>query len=630
MSASTEPMTELPAGVPATLKSVFGFDAFRPGQAEIIAAVLAGEDVLAVMPTGSGKSLCYQLPAILRPGLTVVVSPLIALMRDQVRQLQSLGVEAASLNSSIDYEESREIRRALRDGRLKLLYVAPERLTRPDTIEMLDEVGVGLLAIDEAHCVSQWGHDFRPEYLRLGDIGRQIRCLQSLALTATADGPTRADIVEKLFRRPPRTFVRSFDRPNLHLAMQPKDNARRQIARFLEPRKGQSGIVYCASRRKTEDLATHLGLAGFRALPYHAGMAQADRDANQDVFMQEDGVVMVATVAFGMGIDKPDVRFVAHADLPQNVEAYYQEIGRAGRDGLPADTLTLYGLDDMRLRRLQIEEGEAGEERKRIERQRFNALVALCESPRCRRQTLLAYFGEASEPCGRCDLCQGDVEVFDGTVEAQKAMSAILRTGERFGTEHVVNILVGNATEAVRRWGHDGLKTFGVGKDRDVAAWRSILRQIYAAGLISLDIVEHGRWSLTERGYRVLRGEERLDLRSDVAERSAGRKARKPVVSTAADGADATLLAALKALRQSLAKAQRQPAYVIFPDRTLIELAAVKPTTRDQLLGIHGIGEAKLRRYGTAFLDVVLRHRGANAVDDGAPSGSAAAATGED
>ena len=617
-------MSELAAAKTA-LKSVFGFDAFRPGQPEIIGAILDGENVLAVMPTGSGKSLCYQLPALLRPGLTVVVSPLIALMRDQVRQLQQLGVEAAALNSSIEYEESRRIRQSIRDGTLKLLYVAPERLTRPDTVEMLDDAGVGLLAIDEAHCVSQWGHDFRPEYLRLGEVREQIRATQTMALTATADGPTRADIVEKLFRLPPRTFVRSFDRPNLHLAMQPKDNARKQIAAFLESHRGESGIVYCASRKKTEELATHLGLAGYKTLPYHAGMPQPARDANQDTFMQEDGVVIVATVAFGMGIDKPDVRFVAHADLPANVEAYYQEIGRAGRDGLPADTMTLYGLDDMRLRRLQIEEGEAGEDRKRIERQRFNALVALCESPRCRRQTLLAYFGEQSAACGRCDLCQGDIEVFDGTVEAQKAMSAILRTGERFGTEHLVNVLTGSATEAIRRYGHDTLKTFGVGKDRDGNGWRSIIRQIYAAGLISLDIVEHGRWTLTEHGRRVLRGAEKLELRTDVANRAVGKKAKRraaEAVAVETGGADGALLAALKTLRQTLAKAQRQPAYVIFPDRTLIELASIRPATKEQLLGIHGIGEAKLKRYGTAFLDVVLRHKLANAVDGGARPGS--------
>jgi ATP-dependent DNA helicase RecQ len=346
-------------------------------------------------------------------------------------------------------------------------------------------------------------------------------------------------------------------------------------------------------------------------------MPQEARNANQDVFMQEDGVVVVATVAFGMGIDKPDVRFVAHADLPQNVEAYYQEIGRAGRDGLPADTMTLYGLDDMRLRRLQIEEGESSEARKRIERQRFNALVALCESPRCRRQTLLAYFGEQSESaCGRCDLCEGGVETYDGTVEAQKAMSAILRTGERFGTEHLVNILMGNLTEAIRRYGHDTLKTFGVGKDRDINGWRSILRQIYAAGLISLDIVEHGRWTLTEQGHRVLRGDGRVDLRSDLARKATSPRSKKRAAQAAAidlSGGDGDLLKALKTLRQTLAKAQRQPAYVIFPDRTLLELAAKRPATTDEMLEIHGIGEAKLQRYGRAFLDVVLRHRNAPA-----------------
>jgi ATP-dependent DNA helicase RecQ len=594
------------------LKTVFGFDGFRPGQQEIVEAVLAGEDVLGVMPTGSGKSLCYQLPAIIRPGLTVVVSPLIALMRDQVRQLQGVGIEAASLNSANDLAENRRAHQGLRELKLKLLYVAPERLARPETVDMLTRADVRLLAIDEAHCVSQWGHDFRPEYLEIGRVRDEIGCRQSIALTATADAPTRADIAGRLFRAPPRTFVRSFDRPNLHLAMQPKDNSRRQISDFLKAHAGSSGIVYCASRKRTEELAGFLTQAGHRALAYHAGMEQPLRAANQDIFMQEDGVVIVATVAFGMGIDKPDVRFVCHADLPQNVEAYYQEIGRAGRDGLPAATLTLYGLDDMRLRRVQIEESDAPEARKRIERQRFNALVALCESPRCRRQTLLAYFGEQAEPCGRCDLCEGGVSVFDGTIEAQKAMSAMLRTGERFGSEHLVGILTGAETEAIRRYGHDRLPTYGVGKDRSANQWRSILRQIYAAGLTSLDIAEHGSWSLTERGRRVLRGEDRVELRSDITMvRTSARKraaAAAEALPEALPEADTGLLKALKALRTTLAKAQGQPAYVIFPDRTLIELAARRPGTREQLLSIHGIGEAKLKRYGQAFLDVVLRH----------------------
>ncbi len=411
------------ANASALLHSVFGFNAFRPGQEEIVDAVLAGENVLAVMPTGSGKSLCYQLPAIARPGLTLVVSPLIALMRDQVRALTAAGVVAGSLNSSNEPAENSRVMGLLRRRELRLLYVAPERLARPDTVEMLAESDVSMMAIDEAHCVSQWGHDFRPEYLSLGNVARQIGGrLQTLAFTATADAPTRNDIVDKLFAAPPRVFVRSFDRPNLRLAFKPKERSSRQVLAFVRSHEAESGIIYCASRRKVEELAEALKAAGVNALPYHAGLDKAVRDSNQDAFQQQDGVVMTATVAFGMGIDKPDVRFVCHADLPANVEAYYQEIGRAGRDGLAADTLTLYSLGDMQLRRLQIEQGEQPDERKRIERQRLGALLALAEAPRCRRQTLLAYFGEASQPCGNCDLCQEGVELFDGTIDAQKAM----------------------------------------------------------------------------------------------------------------------------------------------------------------------------------------------------------------
>ncbi len=598
----------------ASLKSVFGFADFRPGQAEIIGAVLAGRDVLAVMPTGSGKSLCYQLPAIMRPGVTVVVSPLIALMRDQVRQLTAFGIEAGSLNSANDADENRRVHQALRSGRLKLLYVAPERLARPDTLALLAGSNVSLLAIDEAHCVSQWGHDFRPEYLSIGTLRAELGQVPAIALTATADAPTRDDIVKKLFPREPENFIRSFDRPNLHLLMLPKDNASRQIAGFIAARRGMSGIVYCASRKRTEELAHSLAAAGHRTLPYHAGMEQGLRNENQDTFLREDGVVMVATVAFGMGIDKPDVRFVCHADLPANVEAYYQEIGRAGRDGLPAETFTLYGLDDMRLRRLQIEQGEAPEERKRIERQRFNALVALAESPRCRRQTLLAYFGEAAEPCGHCDLCQEGVAMVDGTIEAQKAMSAMARTGERFGTEHLVNLLVGNATDAILRYEHDRLPTFGVGKDRPVEAWRAIFRQIYAAGLIGLDIVGHGRWVLTDLGLQVLRGKARVELRRDAVEGNGAKRGQKkqagrPMLAEAElSGADNALLADLKALRRQLATEQNQPAYVVFSDRTLLELASKRPDSLGRMAEIHGIGAAKLERYGALFLDLLQRH----------------------
>lgn len=587
------------------LNDVFGFKNFRPGQEEIVQAVLDGEDVMAVMPTGSGKSLCYQLPALVRDGLTVVVSPLIALMRDQVGQLRAYGVSAASLNSANDMTENRRVRDMLRDRSLRLLYVAPERLTREDTVDLLREGGASLLAVDEAHCVSQWGHDFRPEYLSLGHMREALGGVQTIALTATADAPTRADMMERLFPTEPRFFLRSFDRPNLKLAMSPKSRASKQLDAFLDKHRGSSGIVYCSSRKGTEEMANSLRQAGHRALPYHAGLDQEVRSANQDIFLQEDGVVMVATVAFGMGIDKPDVRFVAHADLPSNVEGYYQEIGRAGRDGLPADTLTLYGLDDMRLRRLQIEQSDAPEARKRIERQRFNALIALCEAPRCRRQTLLSYFGEASEPCGNCDLCIEGVETFDGTLEGQKVMSAILRTGERFGTEHLVNILVGNATDAVRQRQHDQIPTFGVGSDRPAAQWRSIFLQLYAGGLINLEIADYGGWSVTELGRQTLKARSRIDLRTDVLAQSASKRSTKTVAQTPVSGGDRPLLEALKELRRDLAKAQNVPAYVVFADRSLMEMAANKPRSLAQMREIHGVGQAKLDRFGAAFLAVI-------------------------
>jgi ATP-dependent DNA helicase RecQ len=589
------------------LHSVFGFGEFRPGQEEIVQAVLDGENVLAIMPTGSGKSLCYQLPALARPGLTLVVSPLIALMRDQVRALSAAGVAAGSLNSSNEPAENARVMRLLRQGELRLLYVAPERLARPDTLEMLCDSDVRMMAIDEAHCVSQWGHDFRPDYLSLGSVARQIGGqLQTMALTATADTPTRGDIVDKLFAKPPRTFVRSFDRPNLKLAFRSKERSSRQVLAFVREHEGESGIIYCASRRKVEELADTLRKDGVNALPYHAGLDKQVRDANQDAFQQQDGVVMTATVAFGMGIDKPDVRFVCHADLPANVEAYYQEIGRAGRDGLPADTLTLYGLGDMQLRRMQIEQSETPDERKRVERQRLNALLALAEAPRCRRQTLLAYFGESSEPCGNCDLCQEGIERFDATIEAQKAMSAIVRTGERFGMEHLVAILTGESTENVLKYNHDRLPTFGVGKDRRAAEWRSIFRQLSATGLIQQDFLEHGRWTVTEAGWLVLKGRQRIELRKEMAAPKVSRREKRAAAASVVVGeADNSLLTALKALRAKLAQTQRVPAYVVFSDRTLIELATHRPDSLSALREIHGVGDAKLERYGSAFLEVI-------------------------
>ena len=587
------------------LTRVYGFPGFRPGQEEILRAILLGQDVLAVMPTGSGKSLLFQLPAIVRGGLTLVVSPLIALMRDQVAQLRELGVSAAALNSATDAEERRRIFGAMEDRSLRLLYVAPERLTRDDTLEMLSHLRIDLLAIDEAHCVSQWGHDFRPEYLRLREVGQSLERPQTIGVTATADAPTRGDIVERLFHREPKIFVRSFDRPNLFLAMRPKTDATRQLMDRLDQHRGESGIVYCASRKRTEELAREFSVKGRRALPYHAGLDQDTRSHNQDKFLQEDGVVMCATIAFGMGVDKPDVRFVFHADMPGSIESYYQEIGRAGRDGLPADTFTLYGAGDIELRRRQILESNSPEERKRIEMSKLDDLVTLCESARCRRQVLLGMFGEESAPCGHCDVCQGAVRLVDGRVDAQKALSAVLRTSGRFFFGHLANILSGKTTEAVTRFEHDKLKTFGVGKDRAPADWRGVLRQLLSAKLIDHDREDRDRLVVTEEGRRVLKGEVPFMLREDVL---TSRPKRSRRAAPEADEADGDLLGALKALRAAMARAQNQPAYVIFPDRTLIEMAKEKPGSLDDLAGIHGVGAAKLQKYGAAFLAVIKDH----------------------
>jgi len=583
------------------LAEVYGYSGFRPGQEEIVAATLQGEDVLAVMPTGSGKSLCYQLPALARGSLTLVVSPLIALMRDQVAQLEALGVSAAALNSASDPDERRRVAASLRTRSLRLLYVAPERLLRDDTLAAL-KGAVDLLAIDEAHCVSQWGHDFRPEYLRLREAAEALGAPQTIAVTATADAPTRADMAARLFARTPLVFVRSFDRPNIFLAMRPKANAARQLLERLEAHPGESGIVYCASRRRAEELAGEFCARGRPALAYHAGLDNAVRARNHDVFLQEDGVVMCATVAFGMGIDKPDVRFVLHADMPSSIEAYYQEIGRAGRDGLPAEAFALYGAGDIALRRRQIAESAAPDEHKRVEMTKLDALVALCETARCRRQTLLASFGEESAPCGHCDVCQGAVRLIDGAVDAQKALSAVLRTSGRFFFGHLANILSGKLSEAVERHGHDRLKTFGVGADRAPAEWRGVLRQLLSARLIEHDHADRDRLVVTDDGRKVLRGEAPFALREDVVAKKPRREKRAPAP---AGDADANLLAALKALRGALAKAQKQPAYVVFPDRTLIEMAAMKPRSLDDMAGVHGVGAAKLKKYGRAFLALI-------------------------
>ena len=584
------------------LQHVFGFSGFRPGQEEIVQAVLAGRNTLAIMPTGGGKSLCFQLPAMCRSGVTVVISPLIALMRDQVRSLRAAGVEAGALTSGNTEEETEEVFTAIDEGRLKLLYMAPERLASGGAMALLRRAKVTLIAVDEAHCVSQWGHDFRPDYLRIGELRRALD-VPLAAFTATADEETRAEIVTRLFNGvPPETFLRGFDRPNIHLAFAVKDKPREQILRFAAARKGQSGIVYCSSRAKTETVAQALREAGHAACHYHGGMEAEERRRVEIRFQQEDGLIVVATVAFGMGIDKPDIRWVAHADLPKSIEGYYQEIGRAGRDGAAAETLTLYGPDDIRLRRSQIDEGAAPPDRKAADHGRLNALLGLAEATACRRRVLLGYFGETSEACGNCDLCDRPVEVFDATEAVRKALSAILRTGEWFGAGHLIDILTGNATAKVREKGHEGLPTFAVGRDLSKPAWGAVFRQMMGRDLIRPDPDRYGALRMTDAARPILRGEQSITLRRDTIAQAVPRVAVKTLVSDE----DAPLLSALKAKRRALAEAAGVPAYVIFPDRTLIEMAERRPANLDQMAGITGVGAVKLKSYGAAFLAVIV------------------------
>ncbi|MCA8881033.1 MAG: DNA helicase RecQ [Rhodobacteraceae bacterium] len=584
----------------ALLSSVFGFDTFRPGQEEIVRAVIAGRDTLAIMPTGGGKSLCYQLPALCRDGVTVVISPLIALMRDQVRGLREAGVAAGALTSGNTEEETEEVFQALDAGALKLLYLAPERLAAAGTQTLLRRIGVGLIAVDEAHCVSQWGHDFRPDYLRIGEL-RAALGVPVAAFTATADAETREEIAARLFGgREPSVFLRGFDRPNIHLAFAAKNSPLRQILDFAGRRRGQSGIVYCATRSRTESFAAALSEAGHSACAYHGGMGPDDRRNVETRFQREDGLIVVATVAFGMGIDKPDIRWVAHADLPKSIESYYQEIGRAGRDGAPAETLTLFGADDIRLRRSQIDESAAPPDRRRADHGRLNALLGLAEALECRRKTLLAYFGEHAGPCGNCDLCDTPPDVIDGTEAVRKALSAILRTGESFGAGHLIDILTGTPTEKVRTRGHDKLPTFGVGRDFSKAEWQGLFRQMMGRDLIRPDPERHGALAMTEAARSILKGEARITLRRDAAAAKS-----RPMARALVSEDDAPLMAQLKATRRALAEAANVPAYVIFPDRTLIEMAERRPQTLDAMAGINGIGAKKLERYGATFLAVI-------------------------
>ncbi|HBT01328.1 DNA helicase RecQ [Salipiger marinus] len=586
----------------ALLKDIFGYDAFRPGQGEIVEAVARGRNVLAIMPTGGGKSLCFQLPALMREGLTVVISPLIALMRDQVRGLREAGVAAGALTSGNTQEESDAVWDSLQSGALKLLYLAPERLASGGTQRMLAQAGVSLIAVDEAHCVSQWGHDFRPDYLRIGELRRALD-VPLAAFTATADQETQEEIVTRLFDgQQPETFLRGFDRPNIHLAFLPKDQPRAQILRFAAARRGRSGIVYCGTRAKTESLSAALAQEGHPACYYHGGMEAADRRAVEERFATEDGLIVVATVAFGMGVDKPDIRWVAHADLPKSIESYYQEIGRAGRDGAPAETLTLYGPDDIRLRRSQIDEGAAPPERQAADHGRLNALLGLAEALGCRRRQLLGYFGEEAEACGNCDLCDRPPEVFDGTEAVRKALSAALRTEESFGAGHLIDILLGQVTDKVRQRGHDSLPTFGVGRDLTRSQWQAVFRQMMGRDLMRPDAARHGALVMTEAARPILRGEETISLRRDVIDRAAE---RRPQVKTLVSDEDAPLLSALKAKRRALAEGASLPAYMIFPDRTLIEMAEKRPATLDQMAAISGVGAKKLSSYGAEFLSVI-------------------------
>ena len=628
MSETLSGTVEPPPEALDALRRVFGFATLKPGQAEILDAVLDGHDVLAVMPTGAGKSLCYQLPAVVRGQLTVVVSPLIALMRDQVGQLQAKGVAAGALHSGNTGADAFDVEQGLRRRGLRLLYVSPERLLRPGTLDVLRAAGCDRLAIDEAHCVSQWGHDFRPEYMELRDAADALGDPQIIAVTASADPATRDEIVAKLFRRTPKRFVRSFDRPNLHLSIARKGDSVGQIKTFVRRHKGAAGIVYVASRKGVEKLAAELEADGVWALPYHAGMEAHLRNAHQDEFLRAAGVVVVATIAFGMGIDKPDVRFVCHADLPGSVEGYYQEIGRAGRDGQRSDTLMLWGEGDIRLRERQIALSDAGADRKTMERQRLNALLALCESPRCRRQTLLAAFGEQGPACGFCDICDGAHPMFDGVIAAQKAMSALLRTSGRFFPGHLANLLIGKTTEAIARHRHDDLPTFGVGGEFSAAEWRSIFRQIQASGLVVQDQEDGGRWQVTEAGRAVLTGAAPLALVAAEAPTRKGRAARKMLGAMADDTspaltsriapaedegealstADARLFAALKAMRLGLARDKKVPAYVIMTDRSMREIARSRPRDNFALGRLHGIGPAKVEAYGEAVLAAVDKH----------------------
>jgi len=586
------------------LKDVFGYDAFRGNQGAIIERVGSGGDALVLMPTGGGKSLCYQVPALLREGLAVVVSPLIALMDDQVATLEELGVAAVALNSTLGAEEQRDIAERVRRGEIKMLYLAPERLVQPRMLAFLQRLDIALFAIDEAHCVSQWGHDFRPEYMQLGQLAELFPEVPRIALTATADKRTREEIVQRLHLENAERFLSSFDRRNIFYRIVPKEQPRKQLLGFLAERRGDAGIVYCMSRKKVDDLAAFLTEQGFPALPYHAGLPNELRAFHQKRFLNEEGLIMVATIAFGMGIDKPNVRFVAHLDLPKSLEAYYQETGRAGRDGLPADAWMAYGLQDVIFLKQMLNNSEGDERHKRVEQHKLDAMLALCEETRCRRQALLAYFDEElPRPCGHCDNCVDGVQTWDATEPARQALSAIYRSGQRYGVGHLVDVLLGRDNDKVRGLGHQHLSVFGVGKALSEGEWRSLFRQLVARGLADVDLEGFGGLRLSDSCRPLLRGEVTLELRRDLSS-----KAPKPASSAASQlvrSEERETWEALRTLRRKLAEEHSVPPYVIFPDATLLEMLRSQPASLADMARISGVGARKLERYGQAFLEVL-------------------------
>ena len=591
------------------LKHIFGYDSFRAPQEEIIDHIISGKNACVLMPTGGGKSLCYQVPALCLDGLTVVISPLIALMQDQVGALKLLGVKAEAINSAMSPSQIFNVKNLIKNNELNLLYVSSERLLIPDFLEFLNNIKISLFAIDEAHSISQWGHDFRPVYTELAILSERFPNTPRLALTATADIPTRKDILEKLKITDAKIFVNSFDRPNISYTIVPRQNSKKQFLEFIkENHPNDSGIIYCISRNKTDETCKWLQAEGFKAYAYHAGMDAKMRENNLQKFLEEDGVIMVATIAFGMGIDKPDVRFVAHLNIPRNIEAYYQETGRAGRDGLPSSAWMSYGLNDVALQRNFIEESNAPENQKRIERQKLNSLLGLCEAATCRRQILLEYFGENSRVCGNCDICLNKPETFDGSIAAQKAISAVYRTDQRFGVAYLIDVLLGNEDERIKNFRHNQLSLFGIGKEFSKNEWQAIFRQLVAMNLLKVDMAGHGGLKITDSGMQFLRNRKTLQLRK--AQEKIKKTKEIKTLKTSLDlnlnnEEEKKLFIELKAKRLEIAKSKNLPPYVIFHDKTLLEMVKLKPQSIDEMLKISGVGEAKAKSYGKIFLDII-------------------------